>query len=239
MKLKKVFILLLVVSLIFTFGLNAKVKKASFAKMPGYAESVNKGILIDFVKAIEKVAGIKIDRVVVPFARSVNNVVTGEADFHLPLIKLPESKSKNLPYDYSTETIFHVNFVLYTNKSKNIAVNNLKGKIVETDRAHIDYFEFPIKPSAGIENSLKKLDAGRIDGFIFADLATDPVLKKLNSKNIKRQLFKRYDVKIILKKGGKGGEIDKLLSVAIAKLRKSGEYDRIMSVLDKPYSDWQ
>jgi polar amino acid transport system substrate-binding protein len=229
----------MLVTLAVTFNLNAKVIKASFAKMPGYAESVDKGILIDFVKAIEEVLGVKIERTVVPFARSVNNAVEGEADFHLPLIKLPESKSKSLPYDYSTETIFHVNFVLYTNKSKNISTGNLKGKNLETDRAHINYFEFPIKPSAGIENSLKKVNAGRIDGFIFADFATDPVLKKLNLKNIKRQLFKRYDVKMVLKKGGRGGEVDKLLSEAIAKLKKSGEFDKIMSVLEKPYDNWQ
>jgi len=236
---KRMIIILLVLFLSFTFLINAKTIKASFAKMPGYAESVDKGILIDFVKAIEKVLGTKISRTVVPFARSVNNAVSGEADFHLPLIKLPENKNKNLPYDYSTETIFHVNFVLYTNKKKPVDIKNIKKANIETDRAHIAYFEFPIKPSAGIGNSLKKLTSGRIDGFIFADVATDPVLKQLKLKNIRRELFKRYDVKIILKKGGRGGNIDKKLSEAITKLRKSGEYNKIMSALDKPYDNWQ
>ena len=237
LNLRKMLVLLLVLSLSFSFVLSAKIIKASFAKMPQYSENVDKGVLIDLIKAIEKTLGEKIERVVVPFPRSVNNVIEGKADFHVPIIELPESKSKNLPYDYSTETIFHVNFALYTNKTKAIEIKNLKNLNLETDRAHIDYFEFPIKPSAGIENSLKKIAAGRIDGFIFADFATDPVLKKLKFSNIKRQLFKVYDVKIILSKGTKGGAIDKKISVAIAKLKKSGEFGKIMSIIDKPYKD--
>ncbi len=237
--LKKAVILLLALSLSFSFILSGKTMKASLAKMPGYAESVDKGVLVDLVKAIEKILGEKIERFVVPFARSMSNIIEGEVDFHMPLIKLPESKSKKLPYDYSTETIFHVNFVLYSNKKKLLDLNNLKNFKIETDRAHVNYFEFPITPSSGIENSLKKLSVGRIDGFIFADFATDPILKQLKFQNIKRELFKVYDVKIILSKGARDGDIDKKLTEAISKLRKSGEFDKIMSTIDKSFDNWQ
>lgn len=213
--------------------------RATLAKMPGYAESTEKGILVDLVKAIAAESGKEISIVVQPFARSMNNVTTGQADFHMPLIAIPGIDMATLDYDYSTETIFHVNFVLYTKKGSNVTIDKLPGLKVETDIAHTPYFDFPIKGSASLELSLKKLIAGRIDAFIFADFAIDPLIKQNNFTDIKRDLFKVYDVKIILPKNGRGGDTDKFLSGVIAKLRANGTYDKIMGPLEVPYNDWQ
>jgi len=142
-------------------------------------------------------------------------------------------------YDYSTETIFHVNFVLYTKKGSNISIDKLPGSKVETDIAHTPYFDFPIKGSSNLELSLKKLSTGRIDAFIFADFACDPLVKKNNFINIKRDLFKVYDVKIVLPQNGTGGKTDKFLSDTIARLRANGIYDKIMGALDAEYDNWQ
>ncbi|MBU2452872.1 MAG: transporter substrate-binding domain-containing protein, partial [Proteobacteria bacterium] len=213
--------------------------KATLAKMPGYAESTEKGILVDLVKAIASESGKEISLVVEPFARSMNNVTSGEADFHMPLIAIPGIDMATLEYDYSTETIFHVNFVLYTKKGSNITIDNLPDSKVETDIAHTPYFDFPIKGSANLESSLKKVSAGRIDAFIFADFAIDPLIKQNNFTDIKRDLFKVYDVKIILPKNGRGGDTDKFLSETIAKLRANGTYDKIMGPLEVPYDNWQ
>ncbi|MBT4286549.1 MAG: transporter substrate-binding domain-containing protein [Deltaproteobacteria bacterium] len=235
--------LIVAMALIFCFNIahgqeSSKKYIASFAKMPVYAESVDKGILIDLVKAIARVEGVKIDRKVTAFARSMHNVKTGKADFHLPLIQLPGQNSAKLEYDHSSETIFHVNFVLYTNKKKNITLQNLEQFSIETDRAHTNYFDFKINASSCIECSLKKIAIDRIDGFIFADFASDPFVKK-NKLDLKRQLYHRFDVKIILPQGGNGGEVDQFLTSAIKKLRASGEYEKIMSKLDSPYDNWQ
>jgi len=218
---------------------SAKELKASLAQMPVYAESMDKGILVDLVKLIEKESGVTIHRDVVPFARSMDNVINRQVDFHMPLIMVPNADESKLPYDHSTETIFHVNFVLYTNKSKPLDASKLASYKLETDRAHTQYFPFPIEPSANLESSLKKLDAGRIDGFIFADFASDPIIKQNSLKNIHRSLYKVFDVKIILQKGARGGEVDKLLSSAIQSLRKKGEYDKLIGPVDRSYDDWQ
>lgn len=218
---------------------SAKELKASLAQMPVYAESMDKGVLIDLVKLIEKESGVTIHREVVPFARSMDNVINRQVNFHMPLIMVPNADESKLPYDHSTETIFHVNFVLYTNKSKPLDSSKLASYKLETDRAHTQYFPFPIEPSTNLESSLKKLDAGRIDGFIFADFASDPIIKQTGLKNVHRALYKTFDVKIILPKGGRGGEVDKLLSSSIQSLRKKGDYDKLMSAIDKPYDDWQ
>ena len=225
--------------MLMTAPASAKELKASLAQMPGYAESADKGILVDLVKMIEKESGVTIHREVVPFARSMDNVINRHADFHLPLIMVPNTDESKLNYDHSTETIFHVNFVLYSNKSKPLDMSKLASYKLETDRAHTQYFPFSIEPSTNLESSLKKLDAGRIDGFIFADFASDPIIKQAGLKNVHRALYKTFDVKIILPKGGRGGEVDKLLSSSIQSLRKKGDYDKLMSAIDKPYDNWQ
>lgn len=221
------------------FQLNAEAYKTTLAQMPVYAESATKGVLVDFVKAMEKISDNTMSISVYPFSRSMNNVLKGNADFHIPLIKndiIPEEK---LPYSYSTETIFHVNFVLYTRKGSNVTPENLHLFNVETDRAHVDYFPFKSNPAGQIDLSLKKLHRGRIDAFVFSDAATDVVLKELGFNDIKRTLYKRFDVKIILPKNDHGKKIDQMLTSTIQKLRASGEFDKIMGPIDLPYDNWQ
>ncbi len=213
--------------------------KASLAKMPVYAESKNKGVLVDLTKAMAKELGIEIPIRVDPFARSMKNVIDRKVDFHMPLIKSPGYYKKELPYDHSTATIFHVNFVLYTNVNKPLTMDQLKTSKIETDAAHTEYFPFKTVPTNCIECSLKKVSISRIDGFIFADFATDGFLKTGKIANIKRQLYKVFDVKIILPKGERGGPIDQALSKAIEGLSAKGEFQKIMSPIDLPYNDWQ
>jgi len=211
--------------------------KASIAQMVVYAENRDKGVLIDFVKALEKYSNKKISYVVVPFKRSLENVIMRKVHFHMPLIALPPQKAKKLNFDYSTETIFHVNFVIFFNKSKNVTKNNYHKFKVETDFAHIEFFDKSVKSSTNIEGSLKKVNSGRIDAFIFADNATYPFIKKNNLKNIKSSLYERFDVKIILPKGERGKEVDNFLSETIKKMRRSGEFNKIMDKIDLPYKN--
>ena len=207
--------------------------KATIAEMPPTP------ILVEFVEAMAKTSGKDIEIQVVPFNKSVHDLVDGKADFHFPLIKADNIPEDQLDYAYSTETPFHVNFVLYTNKNKPIDKSKLKDYKIETDLAHVAYFDFPIKGSTRTDSSLKKVNAGRIDGFIFADTPSDPVIKKEGLKNIHRELYKVFDSKIILPKGEKGKATDVFLTETIQKMRADGSLDKIMSPLDQPYDDWQ
>jgi polar amino acid transport system substrate-binding protein len=218
-------------------SVSAQPLKVSLAQMPVYAESTDKGVLVDMSKAIAGAAGRTLELQVVPFKRSLDNVITKKVDFHAPLIVNPTLNESDLDYDHSTITIFHVNFVLYSNPTKQLDMDNPGEYSLETDAAHVQYFPFKIAASSDLEASLKKVDAGRIDGFIFADMASDPLVTQLGLNNIKRSLYKRFDVKIILPKGGKGGATDKLITSAVAKLKADGKWDPIMSVLDQPYKD--
>lgn len=216
--------------------------RASLAEMPKYAEksgSEIQGVLVDLVRAIAEESEQTIDISVVPFKRSIHNVQSGKADFHMPLIKVPDKNESELGFDYSTATIFHVNFVLYTNKNKAVDLGSPDIYKIETDAAHIDYFPFKITPSTRIEGSLKKLNVGRIDAFIFADNASDPIINRLDLKNVKRQLYKVFDVKIVLPPGGHGSAVDNILTSTIQSLRDKGIYQKIMGPIDQPYDDWQ
>lgn len=224
---------------LFIGSATAREYSASLAQMPVYAESVEKGVLVDLVKALMKESGETITYSVIPFARSMDNVINKKVDLHMPLIVSTLVDESKLPYDHSTETIFHVNFVLYTNKSKAIDKAKLKDYVIETDLAHTDYFDFPIKGSTNIAGSLRKLNAGHIDAFIFADFASDPIVKGENLSNIKRELYYRFDVKIILPKGAKGGEVDNFLTKTIEAMRKKGTFQSIMDKIDTPYDNWQ
>ena len=239
---KTIIITMSIIFLIISFSSSspvfAKELVASIAVLP--VQAINE-TLEELIEAIARESEVKITITVVPFIRSLYNIKRGFADFHLPLIEPPEHVQKRLDYDFSTESIFHVNFVLYTNKNKKIDMKNLKDYAIETDRAHIDYFDFEVTPSSCVECSLKKLNAGRIDGFIFADSVTDAVIRENqdNFKNIHRQLYKVYDAKIVLPKGERGSEIDNMLTSAIQRLREKGELQKIVAPLEFPYDDWQ
>lgn len=127
---------------------------AGVAHMPLYAESADEGVLINFVKALSEESGREINIQLLPFSRSMQFVKNRQVDFHLPLIKAPYSSGRELDYDYSTATIFHVNFVLYDNKDNPVDLNQLDKYTIETDTVHKEYFDFKIRASACMALSL-------------------------------------------------------------------------------------
>jgi len=234
-----VFFSFTVVSSLASFSVVADKYMASLGRMPIHAVSHTEGANVDLVKAIEKVSGHQITIAVYPFTRSILNVVNNRADFHLPIIKTERIPLYLLPYAYSTATLYSVNFVLYTRKGSAITLDNLAQYQVATDRAHVNYFPFDVSATNTIKQSLTMLKLGRIDAFIFADSATDPVLLELGYENIQRRLYKTFDVKLIVAKNDHGRQVDRMLSTAINKLKKNGELQRIIATVDHPYNNWQ
>jgi polar amino acid transport system substrate-binding protein len=236
---KKVIIMLMGITLLFPLLINAMDINGTLAKMPVYSESSEKGVLVDLVKAVAEVSGNNIDIKVLPFSASLNLIIFNKRDFHMPLIKNDVVNPDELKYLYSTDTIFHVNFVIYSLKDKDINTQNISNFKVETDRAHINYFPFDVIPSNSIEQSLLKVNSGEIDAFIFADFATDPYLKQMDNKKIKRELYKRFDSKIVFPKNEKGKQMDEMFISALDKLRTSGKLQKIVAPIDTQYDNWQ
>jgi polar amino acid transport system substrate-binding protein len=216
--------------------------KASLPVLPPLVESKDKGILVDLIKAMaEEYKDGKITWEVYPFARSLDNVEKGKADFHMPFVVNPNISRDKLPFQYSSDTIFKVIFALYTNKNnKEITPTNLKRFKIETDQGHTEFFDFKVTGSPNIESSLKKVDIGRIDGWIFAMPESDTALKKADLKNIKRWEYRKYDAKFVLSKGPQGKEVDKILGDLIKKLKTNGKYEKIMGpILNQKFENWQ
>jgi len=200
------------------------------------------------IEAIAKVEGKTVSIQVVPFARAVNLIETKQADIEATIVQIPDQKKwAALKYDYSSAELVKIVFVLYTNKAKPITVaelkaGNAKGYKIETDTAHVNHFPFAATPSTNIEASLKKLDSGSIDCFVFSQGSTDAVLKRLGLKNVARQYYDTFSGVFMLQKGGRDGAVDAWITDGMAKIKASGKYQEIVgpySAGASKYIEWQ
>jgi polar amino acid transport system substrate-binding protein len=216
-----------------------KTWKVTVAQMPVVSESRDKGVFIDLLKSMERACGDRFEVQVVPFARSIGDVADRKADFHWPLLQQPGSPGTREKFDYASPVLYHVNFVLYTAKNSSVSLASLGKSKIETDAAHVEYFDFPVVGSSNLEGSIKRVDAGRLDGLIFADVAIDPIVKATKLSNLKRTLYKRMPVMFVLPKGERGGPTDKFLTATVDKMKASGEWAKGVAALDAAYDDWQ
>lgn len=184
---------------------------------------------------------------VVPFARAVNLIETKQADIQSASIQVPDkAKWTELKHDYSTTSLVDVVFVLYTNKAKpvslaDIKAGNPKKLLIETDSAHLLHFP-GTSPSTSIDGSLQKLEAGTIDGYIFAQGSTDGALKRLALTKIKRENYATLSAVFLLPKGARGGELDKLITAGMAAIKANGKYQQIVGAYAESaskYIEWQ
>lgn len=214
--------------------------KGHLAQLPVLAENKDKGILVELVKALARASETeRIDYVVLPFNQSLNETLRGQADFHMPLLKDPTVSTVGQSFNYSKENLWQVKFALYTNKS-DYAMNpsRIAGKTIETEATHVQFFP-GTKPSTDVVQSLKRVDAGDLDGFIFAALECDDVIKKLGLNHIVSHHFKTFDVKFIVPKGKRGDETGRKLDQLLGKIKSDGSFDKIMAPIVSFYSTWK
>jgi len=229
-------------------AIRAQDLKASLAYLPKISESPDKGAYEDLVKAIGALyTNGTIQISVAPMARSMDDVISGRADFHIPMIRNTVVPADSLPYRCSTTAMGKVVFVIYSNKAKPITLDMLKAAKdqkpfpyqLETGRGLEAYFDFPVTPSNALDQSLKKVDAGRADGFIWAQEEADYTVRTLALKSIHRAFYFAFDDIIVLPKGPKGDQLDAMFTKAIKSLRESGKWQTVYATIHTPYSDWQ
>lgn len=142
-----------------------------------------------------------------------------------------------------------VDFVIYSHVDNPITRDKIDAAkklssfpyVLETDRGHVELFDFPIQGQSSIEQMLKKLQAKRIDGFIFSQEETDRVLRKMRLKEVHREYYQTYDDIPIVRKddANLGDEVDRILSTALATLKKSGKLQELWKRIHVPYQNWQ
>ena len=238
---------LLLALMIFSGAAYAKDLKISMAFLPGILESPDKGVFVDFVKAIDAVYDGNIERGVYPFPRSIDNVISGKADFHIPMIRNKLVSEASLPYAYSTAKMGDVVFVIYSHKSNPITVEKISRSKsqkpfplkIETSGGFESYFDFPIDTAMAVDSALKKVNIKRIDAFIFAQEECDHVTKQLKLSNVHRELYDKFDDVFIIPKGAAGKQVDAILSECMSKMRADGSLDKLHSLVHLDYQQWQ
>jgi polar amino acid transport system substrate-binding protein len=238
-------LILLIIILIIFSKVHAQDLKASLAILPIHSEigddAEPKGGFVELVKAIDDVykEG-EITIKLYPFARSLKNVISGIADFHAPLIKLPHIPEDTLPYTYASERITEVAFVLYTNTSKlKLDRMNLSKYVIATMMGHTHFFPFMVRENTTIAGGINMLSMGRIDGYIMEQEAVDNFIRKNKLKNIRRELYFQWDSSIVIPKGKKNKEIDEIISGALRILKVTGKLQEITKKIHQPYIEWQ
>ena len=183
--------------------------------------------------AFAKLPGVQASFTTLPFARSMASVAAGESDLHVPMIR--PATMAGLSWAISAATVYHVPFVLYSNADSLLDVNDLGRYRIETDVAHVGYFGFPVTGGAGIESSLRKVAAGRIDGYIYAGNIVDPLIETLHLTNIRRRFYKVFDAAGVLPKDGNGGRADQLLTAAMTAAAGDPGFDAAIATLLSGY----
>jgi polar amino acid transport system substrate-binding protein len=102
-------------------------------------------------------------------------------------------------------------------------------------------FPFPVIGSGDIAASLRKVDAGRIDGYVFDAYSTDEQLAAGGFKNIHRKLYSWIDVCFVLPKGSKGGPLDHALGKMTENAKNSQGYKDAIAKYNALFKgeDWQ
>ncbi len=226
--------------------------RCSIAIIPGLADPPGKGPFVELAKAIaETYTDGKITIELYPFTRSVDNVISGRADFHIPNVQNPSVDGSKLPYRYSSKTLGRVDFVVYSTNAKVLTGPMLDDAIarfkagapfpyaVEVPGGIEANFPFPAKPSNDLVASLTKVSKGRIDAYVGAQEETDATLTSLKDRTIHRSQWQHFEDILTLPKGPRGEEIDRLLSPVIAKLEKSGRLQELHAKIHWPYKEWQ
>lgn len=221
---------------------------ASLAHIPDLADSPDKGIFVDLVKAIDDVykegtITIKVS----PFARSFENVMRGKADFHIPSFVDPNIPEEKLPFGYVAEPMGTVKLLLYSNSAEPISLADIEAAmarggdfpyVIEVGAGMKIMFPFPTKGSNNMDQSLKKVNAGRIHAYIWPPEA-DLLVRDLKLGNIHREIYSDFDDIIVVAKSPRGEEVSRIIEEALKELRRQGRLKQFHDKVHLPYTDWQ
>jgi len=221
----------------------------SVAYLPNISESPDKGVFIDLIKAMGETyteGTFKIS--VFPFNRSIDNVVNGKADFHIPMLRNPNIPEEKLPFRYASVSMGKVYFVIYSHKDKPItkemlekakSVNPFPYKIVML-RGLENFSSFPVEASeSSLEQMMQMVDKKRIDAVVHAQEEADFVLEQLKLKDIHRDFYDSFDDVVIIPKGEQGDAVDRVVSQSLKTLAANGRLEELHSKVHVPYKDWQ
>jgi polar amino acid transport system substrate-binding protein len=223
--------------------------RASLAHLPKLIDSAESGTFVELIKAIDDVyVDGTIARQMFPFARSINSVLDGSADFHIPMLRNPEIGDSTLPYRFVSEPMGEVRVVLYSHVDQPLTGAILREALkkprrfpyqIETLRGTPDIVPFPVTYANTVDQGLQKVAAKRIDAFLMAQEEADFTVRKLKLKSLHRSYYTSFEDVIVISKNPAGDAINAILSNAIRILKANGRWNAIYEKVHRPYEDWQ
>lgn len=213
------------------------VVKFGVAYIPGLSSDLTQPIP-SYIRRIGEITNNAVEMKIYPFQRSIKSLEKQREHAHVPLIYSTNLDTPDSPYRFSTATLWYVNFVLYTHKSKSVDLDEIDQLELLTDTAHTKIFDFKVKGVTGMEGAIQMVNKNRVDGLIFADSVIDPIIKAQNLKNVRRTLFKTYDVKALILRGENAEYVDKMIAAGVEEVFRTGEI-ATFKVDSGPYQTWQ
>jgi polar amino acid transport system substrate-binding protein len=221
--------------------------RASLAQIPGLADSPEQGVLVDIVRAIDEVwEDGTIEIVVFPFGRSIQNVVRGEADFHIPgFVANTVDPSLPTPLARCPVPLGEVEIVIYSHENNPISREDIEAAMAAGGRfpyvieAGIqEMFAFPTVSSSSTDQSLRKVQAGRVDAYLWPPEA-DILVRDLGLDRLHREFLDRYDDPIIVANTEAGREVSEILAEALTILQQQGRLEGLHAPMHMPFTEWQ
>jgi polar amino acid transport system substrate-binding protein len=228
---------------------------ASIGATPNLGESPDRGPFVELVKAIDEAypEG-QIQRRVFPFLRSLDNVISGAADFHIPVLNNPASDVSALPYRVTSEKLGDVEYVLYSSAANPLTRERIDARqrspgeppfVIEAlTGAPVQFFDFPVRlatwdESGGVAMGLRRVAAGRLDALIAPQEQSDAVLRELRLRGVHRARGQTFESTIAIARGPAGDALDAILSALLRSLKAEQRWRELFERAHRPYQDWQ
>ncbi len=217
--------------------------RVSTMHLPGLIDAADQGAFIALLRAIDDAypAG-RLDISLYPEARAIKTLVDGDSDLVFPLLRESEAAAAKLPYRFSTESFGKVSFVLYSHVDRKWRRNDVDKAIAQNSPLTLigpQELGIPVQQFNGFEAAFARIDAGRVDGLLWAQEEADAVLRESGRNSIHRSHFADYDDVFAVARNPRGDFVDLTLSAIIRTLRGGGRLASLYQAVHQNYNDWQ
>jgi polar amino acid transport system substrate-binding protein len=215
--------------------------------LPGLVNSATDGPMIELLQAMAGAyTGGTMRISAYPVGRVNVDMESGAADLALAFIRLRPDADAKLAYRYSTTGYGQVTFVLYSRRAARLRpqdVEQAKSKAAgafpyKIESALFDW-GFPTFQFTDMASAFRKLEAGHIDAFLWAQEEADAELRQQGLKDIVREAFGTYDDVLAIPRGARGDFVDTIITSTLNSLRASGKLQQIYRKIHLPYDPWQ
>ena len=242
MKIKLLFFCLMI-SILSWNNLFGETIKVGFEPFPPLIIDERSGYTVLMLKEIEKISDFKFDIKIMPYNRAKKKLEVKKIDL---MGHTPHQKETKEFYMYAKDLDWKIKAItdMFGITKAHLEVNKFKTlKKIGTPRGNKEFyseiFEIPLNNfyDGGLENLLKMLKRGRIDGFIFERASTMSTLKKLKINNIYyNTIDDSIEASLAVHSDKEGLKLRKKLDLLIKKLDHQKIFEEYLKYINLPQS---